>query len=106
MDIRLRIESLCSHDLWNIASRKPKILKPCFSKRPPPQQIGDICNNNSEGNILQKGKKKTLFSEFLPDKYVSWNPTRSEFPLSEEVDLQRKNREVNSHVMDQSEVSL
>lgn len=35
---------------------------------------------------FRKKGKKTLFSDFSPDKYVSWNPRRSEFPLSEEVD--------------------
>ncbi|XP_010529767.1 PREDICTED: uncharacterized protein LOC104806520 [Tarenaya hassleriana] len=30
--------------------------------------------------------KKTLFPRFSADKYVSWNPRRSEYPLSEEVD--------------------
>ncbi|XP_058098293.1 uncharacterized protein LOC131243161 isoform X2 [Magnolia sinica] len=35
---------------------------------------------------FRKQGKKTLFSRFTPDKYVSWNPRRSEYPLSEEVD--------------------
>lgn len=35
---------------------------------------------------FKKQGRKTLFSQFSPDKYVSWNPRRSEFPLSEEVD--------------------
>ena len=35
---------------------------------------------------FKKQGKKTLFSQFSPDKYVSWNPRRSKFPLSEEVD--------------------
>ncbi|KAF4400870.1 hypothetical protein G4B88_004413 [Cannabis sativa] len=34
----------------------------------------------------QGGKKKSLFSQFSPNKYVSWNPRRSNYPLSEEVD--------------------
>ncbi|KAI3447627.1 hypothetical protein Pfo_004292 [Paulownia fortunei] len=95
MDIRLRIGSLYSHDLWNITLNQ-KILRPCCAKRPPPQQNGDA-NNNSKGDkfstdwdkawsSFRKQGKKTLFSNFSPDKYVSWNPRRSEFPLSEEVD--------------------
>lgn len=36
-------------------------------------------------NFRKRGKKR-LFSEFSPDKYVSWNPRRSNYPLSEEVD--------------------
>lgn len=35
---------------------------------------------------FKKQGKKTLFSQFSPDKYVSWNPRRSNYPLSEEVD--------------------
>ncbi|KAG1371612.1 hypothetical protein COCNU_16G007060 [Cocos nucifera] len=35
---------------------------------------------------FRKRGKKSLFSQFTPDKYVSWNPRRSEYPLSEEVD--------------------
>ncbi|KAM6593512.1 uncharacterized protein LOC115708738 [Cannabis sativa] len=34
----------------------------------------------------QGRKKKSLFSQFSPNKYVSWNPRRSNYPLSEEVD--------------------
>lgn len=36
-------------------------------------------------NFKKRGRK-TLFSQFSPDKYVSWNPRRSDFPISEEVD--------------------
>ncbi|XP_010937781.1 uncharacterized protein [Elaeis guineensis] len=35
---------------------------------------------------FRKRGKKSFFSKFTPDKYVSWNPRRSEYPLSEEVD--------------------
>ncbi|CAA2971781.1 uncharacterized protein LOC111404100 [Olea europaea subsp. europaea] len=35
---------------------------------------------------FKKQGRKTFFSQFSPNKYVSWNPRRSEFPLSEEVD--------------------
>ncbi|WOL01930.1 hypothetical protein Cni_G10649 [Canna indica] len=35
---------------------------------------------------FRKQGKKSMFSGFNPDKYVSWNPTRSDYPLSEEVD--------------------
>ncbi|KMS97009.1 hypothetical protein BVRB_7g179570 [Beta vulgaris subsp. vulgaris] len=30
--------------------------------------------------------KKSLLSQFSPNKYVTWNPRRSNYPLSEEVD--------------------
>ncbi|RVW98738.1 hypothetical protein CK203_024073 [Vitis vinifera] len=35
---------------------------------------------------FRKQGKKRLFSQFSPDKYVTWNPRRSNYPLSEEVD--------------------
>ncbi|XP_065856974.1 uncharacterized protein [Euphorbia lathyris] len=35
---------------------------------------------------FKKQGKKSLFSQFSPNKYVSWNPRRSDYPLSEEVD--------------------
>lgn len=37
-------------------------------------------------SFRKQGKKKSLFSQFSPNKYVSWNPRRSNYPLSEEVD--------------------
>lgn len=36
-------------------------------------------------NYRKRGRK-TPFSKFSPDKFVSWNPKRSNYPLSEEVD--------------------
>lgn len=35
---------------------------------------------------FRKQSKKNFFSQFSPNKYVTWNPKRSEYPLSEEVD--------------------
>ncbi|PIA38712.1 hypothetical protein AQUCO_02700138v1 [Aquilegia coerulea] len=35
---------------------------------------------------FKKQGKKSLFSQFNPNKYVSWNPRRSNYPLSEEAD--------------------
>nr|GEW34774.1 uncharacterized protein [Tanacetum cinerariifolium] len=44
---------------------------------------------------FKKQGKKSLFSQFKPNKYVSWNPTRSNFPLSEEVDpIKRAERHI------------
>lgn len=37
-------------------------------------------------SFRKQGKKKSFFSQFSPNKYVSWNPKRSNYPLSEEVD--------------------
>lgn len=44
---------------------------------------------------FRKQGKKTLFSNFSPDKYVSWNPRRSEFPLSEEIDPIKRTERTN-----------
>ncbi|KAG9453304.1 hypothetical protein H6P81_006208 [Aristolochia fimbriata] len=35
---------------------------------------------------FRKQAKKKSPSRFSPDKYVTWNPRRSEYPLSEEID--------------------
>ncbi|GER43486.1 hypothetical protein STAS_20335 [Striga asiatica] len=96
MDIRLQIVSLYSQNLWKIKSNQ-KILKPFCSKMPPPQKNGGGDGGDSKGDkysmdwdkawsSFKKQGKKTLFSNFSPDKYVSWNPKRSEYPLSEEID--------------------
>ncbi|KAL8508876.1 hypothetical protein ACS0TY_016182 [Phlomoides rotata] len=93
MDIRLRIGSLYSHNLWNTTSNS-QFLKPRCAKGPPPQQNDGGKNNGDKFSTdwdtawssFKKKGKKTLFSDFSPNKYVSWNPRRSEFPLSEEVD--------------------
>ncbi|KAI4369189.1 hypothetical protein MLD38_017664 [Melastoma candidum] len=37
-------------------------------------------------STYKKRGRRTLFSDFSPDKYVSWNPRRSNYPLLEEVD--------------------
>ncbi|KAJ9694636.1 hypothetical protein PVL29_010216 [Vitis rotundifolia] len=104
MDIQVRIGGIASQKLW---SRKPKTpssylsspLKPFCKGRDSqqPQQNGDANNDNNKGDkfstdwdkawsSFRKQGKKTLFSQFSPDKYVSWNPRRSNYPLSEEVD--------------------
>ncbi|KAL3646722.1 hypothetical protein CASFOL_009266 [Castilleja foliolosa] len=94
MDIRL-----CSHNLWNIKSDQ-KILKPlCAKTPPPPQQNGNNDNNTKDWDkawsSLRRQGKKTLFSNFSADKYVSWNPRRSEYPLSEEVDPIKRTERLN-----------
>ncbi|KAH7667671.1 hypothetical protein IHE45_12G074700 [Dioscorea alata] len=42
--------------------------------------------NQGKKSAMRKKAKKSLFSQFNADKYVSWNPRRSEYPLSEEID--------------------
>ncbi|KAK4755295.1 hypothetical protein SAY87_009052 [Trapa incisa] len=98
------------------SSTGPKLSKSSASHLPPPSLLKPYCvrrgsppprpPNNGDGNgggsdtkgddmstdwdkawsNFKKRGKKTLFSEFSPDKYVSWNPRRSNYPLSEEVD--------------------
>ncbi|XP_057801385.1 uncharacterized protein LOC131016700 [Salvia miltiorrhiza] len=104
MDIRLRIGSLYSHTCLNLTSNS-KFLKPRCARGPPPQQNDDNSNDDKFSrdwdkawSSFKKKGKKTLFSGFSPDKYVSWNPRRSEYPLSEEVDpIKRSER---SNLMD------
>ncbi|XP_044472772.1 uncharacterized protein LOC123201363 isoform X2 [Mangifera indica] len=44
---------------------------------------------------FRKQGKKTLFSQFNPNKYVSWNPPPSNYPLSEEVDPIKRTEKSN-----------
>ncbi|XP_074312101.1 uncharacterized protein LOC141647703 [Silene latifolia] len=63
-------------------------------------------NNNNTGDKFstdwdkawtrfKKQSKKSLFSQFSPNKYVSWNPRRSNYPLSEEVDPIKRTEKSN-----------
>nr|GEY15489.1 transmembrane protein, putative [Tanacetum cinerariifolium] len=102
MDIRamMSIGSLTS----SLRNQKPP--KPCYcSSRPPNSSDNNNNNNNNKDksstdwdkawSSFKKQGKKSLFSQFKPNKYVSWNPTRSNFPLSEEVDpIKRAEREL------------
>ncbi|XP_059428068.1 uncharacterized protein LOC132161874 [Corylus avellana] len=99
MDIQARVGSITSR---SVVARKHSFsalylpLRLLCSRRNF-QQPQENDNNNNKGdksstdwdkawsNFRKKGKK-TLFSQFSPDKYVSWNPRRSDYPLSEEVD--------------------
>ncbi|KAK9733478.1 hypothetical protein RND81_04G070400 [Saponaria officinalis] len=66
---------------------------------------GDDNNNNTGGksstdwdkawSSFKRQSKKSLFSQFSPDKYVSWNPRRSNYPLSEEVDPIKRTEKSN-----------
>ncbi|KAL6987459.1 hypothetical protein U1Q18_013207 [Sarracenia purpurea var. burkii] len=105
MDIRFRTGNSLStaQNLWSI-SRNPTVLKPCSSKRDsqqqPSPQNGDDDQKKKENSgggksstdwdkawsSFKKQGKKTIFSQFSPNKYVSWNPRPSNYPPSEEVD--------------------
>ncbi|CAO2824231.1 unnamed protein product [Amaranthus hypochondriacus] len=82
------------------------------STRKRSQQSGDNKDNNDDskdnksgGNFstdwdkawssFKKQGKKSLTSQFSPNKYVSWNPRRSNYPLSEEVDPIKRTERAN-----------
>ncbi|GFZ00543.1 hypothetical protein Acr_14g0001780 [Actinidia rufa] len=53
-----------------------------------PQRLSDKSPTDwhKAWSSFKKQGKKSIFSQFSPNKYVSWNPRRSQYPLSEEVD--------------------
>ncbi|XP_019158722.1 PREDICTED: uncharacterized protein LOC109155576 [Ipomoea nil] len=104
MDIRLRFAAVSSGSLWySPRTRIQKDLKPSCSRRDSPQQNGD--NGGDRGDKLstdwdkawssfKKRGKKNIFSQFS-DKYVTWNPRRSNYPLSEEIDPIKRTEKSN-----------
>ncbi|KAK4583427.1 hypothetical protein RGQ29_026241 [Quercus rubra] len=112
MDIQARLGSITSHTFWS-PKQKPISCSSSYSSsntysplvlfcsqrnfQQPQNNDNNNNNNNNKGDKFstdwdkawsnfKKQGKKTFFSQFSPDKYVSWNPTRSNYPLSEEVD--------------------
>ncbi|KAL9429205.1 hypothetical protein AB3S75_031088 [Citrus x aurantiifolia] len=105
MEIQGRIVSTTSHRFWSrshgelpfspSSSNSCSPFRPLCSRRDSqePQRNGD--NNKGDkfstdwdkawSNFKKQGKK-SFFSQFSPNKYVSWNPRRSDYPPSEEVD--------------------
>ncbi|KAB1223921.1 hypothetical protein CJ030_MR2G000644 [Morella rubra] len=107
MDIQARIGSVTSRIFCSrkhksqssssYSSSKPYSPLRLFCSRRNYQEPRENDNNDNKGDKsstdwdkawsnFRKQGRKTLFSQFSPDKYVSWNPRRSNFPLSEEVD--------------------
>ncbi|XP_022745473.1 uncharacterized protein LOC111295908 isoform X2 [Durio zibethinus] len=99
MDIRAGIGSLISHSFWrnpqkSISSNPCSSLKTFCSKNDSkqPQQNGDNRGDkfstdwDKAWSNFRKQSKKSFFSGFSPNKYVTWNPRQSNYPLSEEVD--------------------
>ncbi|XP_015086426.1 uncharacterized protein LOC107029514 [Solanum pennellii] len=97
MDIRLSYRNISSHGLWSCPTTQ-KGLKPCCSGKNS-QQNGDSSSNSGDksstdwdkawSSFRKRSRKNifsNIFSQFSPNKYVTWNPKRSEYPLSEEVD--------------------
>ncbi|XP_030450073.1 uncharacterized protein LOC115672403 [Syzygium oleosum] len=104
MDILSRVGTTVSQSFWSrrrrswswSSSSSPfSPLKPPSCSRREPRQDGDDGDKKGDKfstdwdkawSSFRKQGKKSLFSGFSPDKYVSWNPRRSDYPLSEEVD--------------------
>ncbi|KAF3493843.1 hypothetical protein DY000_02056096 [Brassica cretica] len=97
MIVSARISSvLRSSNLCLITPRSSSSSRFLCSKRNPDESPkndnGEVSGDKSSRDwdkawkSFKKQSKKTFFSQFNVDKYVTWNPPRSEFPLSEEVD--------------------
>ncbi|KAG5550009.1 hypothetical protein RHGRI_015093 [Rhododendron griersonianum] len=105
MDIRFQTLTflITRSQFSRFASRNQPCLRPSCSRRdsqqPSSQGGGDGDGNKNNKNSdkfstdwdkawtrFKKQGKNTIFSGFSPNKYVSWNPRRSDYPLSEEVD--------------------
>ncbi|CAA0386141.1 unnamed protein product [Arabidopsis thaliana] len=96
MDISVRISGLKSSNLIRITPRFSSSSRFRCSNNEPPRK-GNESNAGGGGDKastdwdkawknFKRQSKKSLFSQFNVDKYVTWNPPRSEFDLSEEVD--------------------
>ncbi|KAL1195826.1 hypothetical protein V5N11_027693 [Cardamine amara subsp. amara] len=91
MDISVQISGLKSSNLCRMIPRFSSSSRFRCSKNEPPRNGNDNGDKSSTDwdkawKSFKKQSKKTFFSQFNVDKYVTWNPRRSEFPLSEEVD--------------------
>ncbi|XP_054801031.1 uncharacterized protein LOC129305122 [Prosopis cineraria] len=99
MDIQFRIRSIISHPFLSRNQRSSSSCSPykSFCSRRDFQESKENGDDNDNGDKFsrdwdrawsnfRKQGRKSLFSQFSPDKYVSWNPRRSEFPISEETD--------------------
>ncbi|CAH2064225.1 unnamed protein product [Thlaspi arvense] len=94
MDISVRISCLKSPNLCLIIPSFSSSSRFRCSKRNSDESPKNGNDNGDKSSRdwdkawknFKKQSKKTLFSQFNVDKYVTWNPPRSEFPLSEEVD--------------------
>ncbi|OIT08562.1 hypothetical protein A4A49_00349 [Nicotiana attenuata] len=69
-------------------SEKTLITNLVFAKGITLSGIGDKSSTDWDKawSSFRKQSRKNFFSQFSPNKYVTWNPRRSEYPLSEEVD--------------------
>ncbi|KAL9268403.1 hypothetical protein AKJ16_DCAP11715 [Drosera capensis] len=94
------------------SSRSSSLLRASFSRKNSPQNGGSDgegdAGNASRGdnssdwdkawsNFKKRGRK-TLSSKFSLDKYVTWNPRPSNYPLSEEVDPIKRTERSNLYL--------
>ncbi|MBA0838270.1 hypothetical protein Goarm_010342 [Gossypium armourianum] len=103
MDIRAGIGRLKSQSFWKTSQRSISSCNfPCSSfktfcskkdSQQQPQQNGDDNNGDKFStdwdkawSNFKKQTKRSFLSGFSPNKYVTWNPRQSNYPLSEEVD--------------------
>ncbi|XP_052174721.1 uncharacterized protein LOC127789775 [Diospyros lotus] len=100
MDIRFRFGSFSTSNQSSWSNRRnQKALRTSCSRTGGPQQPPEENGGNDKNqgdkfstdwdkawSRFKKRGKKTIFSDFSPNKYVSWNPRRSDYPLSEEID--------------------
>ncbi|XP_024024241.1 uncharacterized protein LOC21387375 [Morus notabilis] len=100
MDIQARFGIIFSHSFFSASIKSSpsywtqRFL--CSRRDSDPENQRNNGDNNGDkystdwdkawSRFRKQGKKKSIFSDFSPNKYVSWNPRRSDYPLSEEVD--------------------
>ncbi|XP_021891544.1 uncharacterized protein LOC110809885 [Carica papaya] len=110
MDIQARIGNLTCYGFSSTSSSSPSPCRFLCSRKDSEnsQQNGDKFSTDWDkawSNFKKQGKK-SLFSQFSPDKYVSWNPRRSEYPLSEEVDPIKRTERSNLQLWTSPEFTL
>ncbi|EOA24936.1 hypothetical protein CARUB_v10018227mg [Capsella rubella] len=97
MDISVQISGLNSLSTCRIIPRFSSSSRFRCSKNEPPRN-GNESNGGERSSTdwdkawksFKKQSKKTFFSQFNMDKYVTWNPPRSDYPASEEIDPIKK----------------
>ncbi|KAK8574116.1 hypothetical protein V6N13_097108 [Hibiscus sabdariffa] len=99
MDVQAGIKSLTSNSksngFWTTSQKSVSSTYPrsclkilCSKKDSNGDNKGDKFSTDWDKawSNFKKQSKKSLFSGFSPNKYVTWNPKQSNYPLSEEVD--------------------
>ncbi|GKV05705.1 hypothetical protein SLEP1_g17683 [Rubroshorea leprosula] len=118
MNIQARIGGLicprfCLKTDKFISSYSKSALNIFCSRRDPSNQKDGESNGDKSttdwdkawSNFRKQGKK-SFFSRFSPNKYVSWNPRQSNYPLSEEVDPIKRTERSNLRLWTSPEFTL